>query len=221
MLREIERRGPGFGFFLGSEMILATVKQRRGDKEGAREMYAASTATLESHDHVYREAFLALTACGLGDLLLREGRVDAALTEFRRASRLVKEYPRMLGRQRVLARTLAGMAAVQAAQHETVPSRESLTEAEKLLTEIARSPQTWIWEAFAGQLYWSLGAAYARLGEPDRALDSIEKAVRQGWRDPHWLASDPEFVPLHSEARFQTLQENLKLLPILRFNTSA
>jgi len=71
-------------------------------------MYAASTVTLEEHDHVYREAFLALTACGLGDLLLREGRADAALTEFRRASRLVKEYPRMLGRQRVLARTLQG-----------------------------------------------------------------------------------------------------------------
>ena len=184
-------------------------------------MYAASAAALESHDHVYREAFLALTACGLGDLLLRDGHADAALTEFRRASRLVKEYPRMLGRQRVLARTLAGMGAVHAAQSEIVSARESLTEAAQLLTEIAHSPQTWIWEAFAGQLYWSLGAAYARLGEPDRALDSIEKAVRQGWRDPHWLASDPEFVPLHSEARFQTLQENLKLLPILRFNTSA
>jgi len=94
---EVERRGPGFGYFLGSEMLLATVKQRRGDKLGAREMYAASTASLESCDHVYREAFLALTACGLGDVLLREGRTDNALTEFRRASRLVKEYPRMLG----------------------------------------------------------------------------------------------------------------------------
>jgi hypothetical protein len=64
-------------------------------------------------------------------------------------------------------------------------------------------------------------AAYARLGEPDVALDWIEKAVRYGWRDAHWLASDPEFVPLHSQARFQTLQENLKLLPVLKFKTSA
>ena len=95
---EIERRGPGFGYFIGSQTVLATVKQRRGDMVGAREMYAASTASLESCDHVYREAFLALTACGLGDVLLRQGHTDAALTEFRRASRLVKEYPRMLGR---------------------------------------------------------------------------------------------------------------------------
>ena len=68
-LRGIERRGLGFGFFLGSEMILATVKQRRGGQEGGTRMYAASTVTLKAHDHVYREVFLALTACGLGDLL--------------------------------------------------------------------------------------------------------------------------------------------------------
>jgi tetratricopeptide (TPR) repeat protein len=140
-MRDVERRGPGYGFFLGSEMLLATVKQHSGDKEGAREMYAASTATLESHDHVYREAFLALTACGLGELLLREGRADAALTEFRRASRLVKEYPRMLGRQRVLTRTSAGMAAAVAAIGETTHAHQLLEEAVQLLTEIGVSPQ--------------------------------------------------------------------------------
>jgi tetratricopeptide (TPR) repeat protein len=143
---EVERRGPGFGYFVGSEMLLATVKQRRGDKLGAREMYAASTASLESCDHVYREAFLALTACGLGDVLLREGRTDNALTEFRRASRLVKEYPRMLGRQRVLTRALVGMGAVHASQGESSHARELLEEATQVLTEIAASPQTWLWE---------------------------------------------------------------------------
>jgi len=42
-----------------------------------------------------------------------------------------------------------------------------------------------------------------------------------GWRDAHWLGSDPELVPLHSLPRFQALQENLKLLPVLDFKTSA
>src|SRR5438270_281673 len=204
-LRDIERHPPAFGFFLGSQMILATVKQRRGDNEAAREMYAASTATLESHDHVYREAFLALTACGLGETLLREDRTEASLTEFRRAMRLVKEYPRMLGRQRVLTRTLAGMSAVHAALGEVSQARQSLGEAGLLLTEIARSPQSWIWEAFLGQLYFSMAAAYERLGESDGALDCIEKAVRCGWRDAHWLASDPEFTALRRNPRFLTL----------------
>ena len=217
---EIERRGPGFGYFVGSDMILGTVKQRRGDNLGARERYAASTASLESCDHVYREAFLALTACGLGGVLLREGHTDAALTEFRRASRLVKEYPRMLGRQRVLTRTLAGMSAVQATKCESSRARESLDEATQLVTEIAHSPQSWIWEASLGQLYYGLGAAYARLNEQEVALDYLGKAVGCGWRDARWLASDPEFMALHSQALFQTLQQTLMLLPAIEFKPS-
>jgi serine/threonine protein kinase len=217
---EIQRRGPGFGYFLGSEMILATVKQRRGDQLGAREMYAASSASLESSDHLYREAFLALTACGLGDVLLREGRADTALTEFRRASRLVKEYPRMLGRQRVLTRALVGMGAVHATQGESSHARELLEQAVRLLTEIARSPQTWLWEGSLGQLYYGLGAAYARLNEQETALDYLGKAVASGWRDARWIASDPEFTALRLLSRFQTLQESLRLLPVLEFQPS-
>jgi tetratricopeptide (TPR) repeat protein len=217
---EIQRRGPGFGYFLGSEMILATVKQRRGDQLGAREMYAASSASLESSDHLYREAFLALTACGLGDVLLREGRADTALTEFRRASRLVKEYPRMLGRQRVLARALVGMGAVHATQGESSHARELLEQAVRLLTEIARSPQTWLWEGSLGQLYYGLGAAYGRLNEQETALDYLGKAVASGWRDVRWIAFDPEFTALRLLSRFQTLQESLRLLPVLEFQPS-
>ena len=213
---KIENRGPGFGK-IGAEMLLATVSQRRGDQDQAQENYAASTATLESCDHVYREAFLALTACGLGDVLLREGRTSAALTEFRRASRLVKEYPRMLGRQRVLARTQAGMGAVYGAQGDSSRARELLGQAGQLLTEIDRSPQTWLWEGSLGQLYYGLGAAFARLGEQDAALQFLAKAAAAGWRDARWLASDPELTALRSQPRFRALQESLLGLPLLEF----
>ena len=218
---EVQRRGPGFGYFIGSEMVLATVTQRRGDIGKARDIYASAAVSFESCDHVYREAFLALTACGLGDLLRREGHFEAALIEFHRASRMVKEYPRMLGRQRVLARTLAGMSAVHAAQGDSQRAGELLEQVASLLMEIGRAPQSWIWEGFIGQLYYAAGAAYARLGKPEAALDYLEKAVAGGWRDMHWLASDPEFAALRSESRFQGLQESLKLLPVLEFKPSA
>jgi TolB-like protein/Tfp pilus assembly protein PilF len=218
---ETERRGPGFGYFIGSEMLLATVTQRRGDNDRAREIYASSTAALESCDHVYREAMLALTACGLGDVLLREGRIETALTEFRRASRLAKEYPRMLGRQRVLTRTLAGMGAAHAAQGESSHARDVLEEAARVAAEVARTPQTWLWEGALGQLYYGLGAAYVRLDEPDSALDCLDKALAGGWRDAHWLACDPEFKALRSQTRFQSLQENLRVLPGIEFKPSA
>ncbi len=217
---EIQRRGLGFGYFIGSETVLATVIHRRGDNGKAREIYAAATASLESSDHVYREAFLALTACGLGDLLRREGNFEAALIEFRRASRLVKEYPRMLGRQRVLTRTLAGMSAVYAAQGDSQRADELLEQVASLLLEIVQVPQSWIWEGFIGQLYYAAGAAYVRLGKPEVALDYLEKAVAGGWRDLHWLGSDPELAALRSESRFQGLLESIKLLPDVEFKPS-
>ncbi len=217
---EVQRRGPGFGYFIGSEMVLATVTQRRGEIGKARDIYASAATSFESCDHVYREAFLALTACGLGDLLRREGHFEAALIEFRRASRLVKEYPRMLGRQRVLTRTLAGMSAVHAAQGDSQRAGELLQQVPSLLMEIVHAPQAWIWEGFIGQLYYATGAAYARLGKPEFALDYLEKAVASGWRDAHWLESDPEFAALRSQSRFQALLENLRLLPVLEFRPS-
>jgi len=217
---DIARRGPGYGFFIGPEMLLATVAQRRGQNDRAHELYAASASALESTDHLYREAFQALTACGLGELQLREGRSETAMKEFRRASRLIKEYPRMLGRQRVLARTLAGMAAVHAARGESFHARELLEEAEQFLMEIARSPQTWLWEGTLGQLYYGIGAAYARLHDQDTALDCLHKAVLAGWRDRHWLGTDPELIALRELAPFQTLQETLRLEPDLEFKPS-
>jgi serine/threonine-protein kinase len=218
---EAERRGPGFGYFIGAEMLLATVMHRSGNNDRAREMYSGSTASLESCDHVYREAMLALTACGLGHLLVREGRAEAALTEFRRACRLVKEYPRMLGRQRVLTRALVGMSQVYAAQGENSHARELLESGARSMTEIAGSPQTWLWAGSLAQLYYDLSAAHARLGEQDIALDCLSKAIAGGWRDAHWLSSDPEFIRLRSQAGFQSLLEKLRLLPVLKFQPSA
>ena len=113
------------------------------------------------------------------------------------------------------------MSAVQASLGEASHARQSLEEAAQFLTEIARNPQSWVWEAFLGQLYFSMAAAHQRLGEPDVALDCLEKAVRYGWRDPHWLASDPEFFALRQHPRFQALHENPKLLPAPEFHPSA
>ena len=121
----------------------------------------------------------------------------------------------MLGRQRVLSRTLVGMGAAHAAQGESSHARELLEEAAQGLIEISHTPQTWLWEGALGQLYYGLGAAYARLGEQDVALDCLGKAVATGWRDGHWIASDPELILLRSHACFPTLQEKLRLLPVI------
>ena len=217
---EREKQGFGFGYFIGFRTLLGTVAQRRGQNEKAHEFYAAATAALEAYDHVYKEAFLALTACGLGDLLLREGRLQQALNEFRRASRLVKEFPRMLGRQRVSARALVGLATVNAAQGEAARAREFLDEAVQLVDEVERSPQQWLWEGALSQIYYGFAVAQMRLRNTDAALDCLSAASRSGWRDAQWLMNDPELTALHSQPRFQQLRHEVVSLPALEFQPS-
>ena len=217
---EIERRGSGFGYFIGCSVLLGTVADRRGKSERACELYLAARTSLESCDHVYREAFLTLTACGLGEILLRQGNADAALAEFRRASRLVKEYPRMLGRPRVLTYTLAGLSAAHAALGDVAHARQFLEEALPALSEVARSPHTWIWGAALGQLRYEVAKAYLGIGEPDRALDMLVKAVEAGWRDYHWFSSDPGLALVRELPGFEMLLNQLRAFPALDFQAS-
>jgi serine/threonine protein kinase/tetratricopeptide (TPR) repeat protein len=218
---EIERRGPGWGYFIGSELLLAAVALRRGDNSEALRLYSDSFSSLQSIDHVYREAFQALTACGLGNVLLREGHIDSALAEFHRASRLVKEYPRMLGRQRIHACAVIGMGAVRAHQGQIPGSMEFLRDAENSIVMIATSPQTWLWGGSLAQLYYDLAVAYARLAEADLALQSLENAVASGWRDARWITSDPGLQSLHAEFRYQALQGKVTSLPQVNFHSRA
>ncbi|HET9307000.1 MAG TPA: protein kinase [Candidatus Sulfotelmatobacter sp.] len=217
---EIERRGSGFGYFIGCSTLLGTVADRRGSSQRACELYLAARTSLESCDHVYREAFLTITACGLGDVVLRQGNAEAALMEFRRASRLVKEYPRMLGKQRVLTLTLAGTSAAYAAMGDLSRARQFLDEALPALSEVARSPHTWIWGASLGQLRYLVAKVYVLVGELDRALDMLAQAVEGGWRDHRWMSSDPSMAPLSGLPQFNKLLEDLKALPTVDFQAS-
>ncbi|MGZ4814853.1 MAG: protein kinase domain-containing protein [Terriglobales bacterium] len=215
-----EDRGPGFGHFIGFKLLLGTLERHRGNNQRARENYIDSNRRLEVCDHVYREAFQALTSCGLGEILLSENQHEAAHSEFRRASRLVKEYPRMLGRTRVLARTTIGMSMATASTDEA-RARQLLEEASVLVNEVARTPQSFVWDAALGQLYLGFAAACTALSEFDRALAALHKAGASGWRDAHWLIAAPELAPLRSTTEFQTIVEHLRSLPELTFSSAA
>jgi hypothetical protein len=42
-------------------------------------------------------------------------------------------------------------------------------------------------------------------GEPERALDELERLRREQDPDLLWLGADPEWAPLRNHARFQAL----------------
>jgi len=100
---------------------------------------------------------LALTACGLGDVLLREGLMETALAEFRRASRLVKDTADV-GRQRVLTRALAGDWVGACGAGRKLPRTRPVEEAAQGRGGCSHSADVAL-EGALGQLYYGLGAA--------------------------------------------------------------
>ena len=57
--------------------------------------------------------------------------------------------------------------------------------------------------------YYNLACSQALLGEVQAALESLEQAVRHGYRDKSFLLNDTDLARLHTEPRFQALVERL------------
>lgn len=57
---------------------------------------------------------------------------------------------------------------------------------------------------------YSLGAAYAQLGQPARALTWLRKAADSGFPCAQWFARDPLLQPLHHNQDFNRLLSDLK-----------
>ncbi len=217
--RGIEISGPGGSavFFPGARLFLGRVALRRGDFAGAREMYRRGVEEVAATNHMYKDSFLALGACGVGDADLRCGEVDAALAQYRRAWNITKEFPRMLGKNRVAARALAGMAAAYSAR-DRAHAAQLAGEAAALVEQIGLQPQTWLWHASVAELWYALAVARCRLGQIESACEALEHAGASGWGDAAWLGADPELAPVRTEVRIQALLERLRARPAIDFD---
>jgi serine/threonine protein kinase/Tfp pilus assembly protein PilF len=56
---------------------------------------------------------------------------------------------------------------------------------------------------------YNVACTYTHLGEADKALDLLEKAVHNGFGYKEWLENDPDFLPLRGHPRFQALLHSL------------
>jgi adenylate cyclase len=60
-----------------------------------------------------------------------------------------------------------------------------------------------------GTLY-NIACAYAQAGQPDLALDTLERAIGQGITNLAWIANDPDWNTLRDTPRFQALLSRLR-----------
>ncbi len=63
-------------------------------------------------------------------------------------------------------------------------------------------------------ILYNAACTYSLLGETDRAIDLLEKAIRNGYGHKEWLENDPDFVPLHDHPRFKALMQSLSAADI-------
>lgn len=54
---------------------------------------------------------------------------------------------------------------------------------------------------------YNIACVFARLGEAERAIELLERAVSLGWRDRAWLETDSDFILLRDMPRFKALLE--------------
>ena len=59
-------------------------------------------------------------------------------------------------------------------------------------------------------VHYNLACSLSLLGQPDGALDALEKAVELGYDDAEHLVCDPDLDSLHRELRFQRLLRKLE-----------
>jgi len=171
---------------------LGMVAMRRCLWRQAIERFGAALELLKRSDHMYKDLMAGISLCGTADAELRQGNARAALANCHRALLLTRQFPMMSGCPRLRLRAEAGLAAAQAAAGRPAAARESLARALGLLPGVLVTPQQWSGFLAAADLHHALALAHARLGDLDATIEHLRRAAATGWRDNHWLQTDPE-----------------------------
>ncbi len=197
--------------FVGARTLRATAWMRSGNWARAREGFEDAAEALRAEpEHLYRDCFLALSVCGLGDIALRAGDDPGALAHYRQAWRLVKETPRIVGSARLLVRASAGLAAAYAGTGDRDRAHELARDAAGQLAAVTGQTATVTFESSLAQLHLLLTVTMLRLGDEAAAAGHMERARELGWRDLPWLLADPELRPLHGHAVYLSTIDGLR-----------
>ena len=204
--------------FVGGLTFMGFAHSSRLAWDAARRCHRESIESMRSSEHVYRDLFTGLSACGLGEIELRARRPEEALTHFRHAWRIVKEKPRMVGNARLGIRAQAGMAACYADLAERDRAETHLAEASSRTAALDYS--SWSLGLGLSQLHYSLASAQLRLGLAEEAVASLRHAIDTGFYDRLWFEQDPDWDSLRNRNDYRQLLERLRNMPPVTIDLS-
>lgn len=199
--------------FVGARSLLAIAWFRQGAWERSSTISREAIDALKPSDHVYRDPFMTLSACALGDVALRTGDFEAALTHYRYAWRVVNESARMIARDRLIIRSMTGMAAAYAAVGDLARSGELADEAWRRLRATKGNVSSSLFELCYAHPGLAMAVAEIRRGQIDAGAQWVAEAVETGWRDRSWLLTDPELAAAREHRAFRAATDTLRDSP--------
>jgi adenylate cyclase len=88
------------------------------------------------------------------------------------------------------------------------------------LVELGQRDRAIAWSELALQsrenephFLYNTACVYAGLGEVDRAIELLERAVALGWGDRAWIENDSDLAPLRGDPRFRALLDRMGQAP--------
>jgi len=54
-------------------------------------------------------------------------------------------------------------------------------------------------------IYFNLACAHSRVGQQEKALEALGRALELGWADPKAMVDDPDLQPLRERPEFKAL----------------
>ena len=201
--------------FVGAHALLGNLYLRENQLEAAETWYLRSLKNLEKIDHMYCEVFLALTRLGIAQVEFRRSNYDVSLAECKKVADLVYQFPKAMGIGWIFLKCKIAQAM---AFHQLEMLREAKRDLQEALDLFARKDSfdfSWIWEGSDAQTHQQFACYYALAGNPDKSLESLEKAIDCGWADAISLENDAAFGSLRTEPHFQNMIASLKTKELL------
>ncbi len=196
--------------FVGSLTLMGNLLLRQGRPHQAGEWYQRSLKILEKTDHVYSQAFLAMTYGGLARINTDDGEYDKALVNYRKAQTSIEKGRSGLGMGYILIIILMGMARACHSLGLTQESKQHYRAALKLLLEKKEYDFSWIWEGCDAQAHFEIASYHAHCNHPQEALEQLRKAIEYGWADWRAFYNDASFEAFRKDPENQTVIQTLK-----------
>src|SRR2546426_918962 len=193
--------------FVGGLTLRAGLDLREGHWEDARTRLRRALELYEGADHVYAEAFAALSYCGLAEIEEHAANYDRAVGHYTQAGEIIALHPQRLGVGYLCVKAGLGLARAFHRLHMRRDEARQVEEACRLLERKQDYDFNWMWEGSDAQAQYDLARYHAAAGHQQEALRALRRAGTYGWGDLPALEADDNFARYRDDPEFKAVRD--------------